>query len=260
MTIGTAKPTEAELKKVPHHFINSKSITELYGSGHFADDAIKLIDHLFKKHDVLFMVGGSGLYIEAVLNGLDDLVTVPKELREHLNEKYRSEGLNWLQEEIRKKDPLFFEEADTNNPQRLIRALEVIEHTGKPFSEFRKGSITQRNFTPIKILVNAPREILYDRINRRVDKMMNDGLLAEVEGLIDFRESNALKTVGYKELYDFLDGKCDLQSAVEKIKQHTRNYAKRQITWFKNRDDFKMFEGSQKNEIIEYINQETKNG
>ncbi len=260
MNIGTAKPTADELQKVPHHFINTKSITELYGSGHFAEDAIKLTEELYKKHDVLFMVGGSGLYIEAVLNGLDELVNVPEELRQHLNETYRIKGLSWLQEEVRKKDPVFYETADINNPQRLIRALEIIEHSGRPFSEFRKKSTAQRNFIPIKVMINAPRDVLYERINKRVDKMMEAGLLSEVKGLIKFKESNALKTVGYNELFDYIDGKCELSAAVEKIKQHTRNYAKRQITWFKNRDDYKMFEVSQTNDIIHYIDQHLKNG
>ena len=245
---------------VSHHFINTRSVTELYGSGHFAWDVIKLTDELFKKHQVLFMVGGSGLYIEAVLNGLDEFADVPVEIREKLNNLYREKGLAWLQDEVKEKDPDFFATADINNPQRLVRALEMIEHTGRPFSEFRKGNISKRNFIPMKILINAPREILYDRINHRVDQMMEQGLLNEVKELERFREINALKTVGYKELFDHLEGKIDLKEAVAKIKQHTRNYAKRQITWFKNRGDFKVFEADKVKEIISYIDEQMANG
>jgi tRNA dimethylallyltransferase len=253
LTIGTAKPNEAQLKEVNHYFIDTKNINELYGAGHFEKDVLKILDELFKVHSLVIMVGGSGLYIDAVLNGVDEFMEVPLIIREELNKKFKAEGLEWLQKEIEKKDRDYFNQVDKNNPQRLIRALEIMEYTGLPYSGFLTQKKTERNFTPIKIMLNIEREKLYDRINKRVDEMMDKGLLEEVRQLHSYKNFNALKTVGYRELHEYLEGKYSLETAVEKIKQHTRNYAKRQITWFKNKDIFEQFSPDNYEEIIKYI-------
>lgn len=253
LNIGTAKPTQEQLKQVPHYFINTKTIEELYGAGHYEKDALKKLDELFEEHSLVFMVGGSGLYIDAVLNGVDDFTDVPIEVRQNLNAKFEAQGMVWLQSEVKKRDEVYFNSVDIQNPQRLIRALEVMEHTGLPFSSFLKKKETQRAFTPIKLFINLDRPELYKRINHRVDVMMEEGLLQEVKQLDNKKHLNALKTVGYKELYDYLEGKTDLKTAIDKIKQHTRNYAKRQITWFKNKDDFEEFKPQDFNKIAAYI-------
>ena len=256
MSIGTAKPDEKQLKAVPHYFIGNKSGEDLYGAGHFAEEARILLHELFKEHAIVVMAGGSGLYIDALLNGVDDFEEVPVHIRERLNAEFADKGLEWLQAQVQQKDPVYFAKADVSNPQRLIRALEIIEHSGKAFSEFRKGTKVDNEFTAIKILVNTSREKLYQSINHRVDVMMDQGLLEEVKALAAKRENNALKTVGYRELYEYLDGSCSLAHAVDKIKQHTRNYAKRQLTWFKNKDNFKEFSIEEPGAIFDYITEE----
>ena len=253
MSIGTAKPSAQQLQEVKHYFIDTKSITELYGAGHYEKDAIAALNELFKTHNIVFLVGGSGLYIDAVLNGVDDFIEVPQEIREELNKKYETNGLAWLQDEVKNLDEIYFNSVDTNNPQRLIRALEVCMFTGKAYSSFLNQPKAPRNFTAIKILINTDREKLYAQINSRVDEMMVTGLLEEVKELKDQKHLNALKTVGYKELYAYLDASYNLETAVNKIKQHTRNYAKRQLTWFKNQDDFEQFEPSDLEKIKAYI-------
>ncbi len=241
MSIGTAKPDPEQLKAVKHFFIDTKSITELYGAGHFEKDALETLNAIFKEHNIVFMVGGSGLYIDAVLNGVDDFIEVPLEMREELNTKFKEQGLEWLQNEVKKLDETYFNSVDTHNPQRLVRALEVCLFTGKPYSSFLNRPKAERTFTAIKILINTDREKLYTQINQRVDDMMAKGLLQEVKALQEQKHLNALKTVGYKELYAYLDASYNLETAIEKIKQHTRNYAKRQLTWFKNQDEFETF-------------------
>lgn len=253
MSIGTAKPSEEELNEVKHYFINNKHITELFGAGHFEKEAIALLEELFKEHQLVFLVGGSGLYINALLNGVDEFEEVPIEVREELNEELKEKGLEVLQEELKERDPIYYNTVDLSNAQRVIRALEVCRYTQKPYSSFLKQNQTIRNFTPIKILINTNREKLYQRINTRVDDMMKQGLLEEVKSLLSYKDVNALKTVGYKELFDHLEGKCTLAEAVDKIKQHTRNYAKRQLTWFKNQDEFETFEPEDLEKIKAYI-------
>jgi len=253
MSIGTAKPNEEQLQAIKHYFINTKSVTELYGAGHFEKDALELLDELFKEHDIVFMVGGSGLYINAVLNGVDDFIEVPLEIREKLNKEFEKNGLEWLQNEVKKLDETYFNSVDTHNPQRLIRALEVCLFTGKPYSTFLNQPKAARNFTAIKILINTDREKLYAQINQRVDEMMANGLLEEVKELQNKKHLNALKTVGYKELYAYLDASYNLETAIDKIKQHTRNYAKRQLTWFKNQDEFETFAPTDLEKIKAYI-------
>ena len=253
LNIGTAKPSEAQLQAVPHHCINTKSITELYGAGHFEKDVLALLDALFQKHRMVIMTGGSGLYIDSVLKGVDAFEEVPPHIRESLNNSFANRGIDYLREELKAKDPLYYSKVDLHNPQRIIRALEVMEHSGKPYSSFLQAQEHARHFTPVKILVNCPREVLYQRINERVDQMMKDGLLEEVKGLMPHKNHNALKTVGYKELFDYLAGVWDLNTAVEKIKQHTRNYAKRQLTWFRNRDQFEEFAPNDLEKLIAYL-------
>jgi tRNA dimethylallyltransferase len=259
MTIGTAKPSEDELNEVKHYFINNKHINELFGAGHFEKEAIGLLDELFKEHDIVFLVGGSGLYINAVLNGVDEFEEVPIEVREKLNSEFAEQGLETLQEELKQRDLTYYNTVDINNAQRVIRALEVCRHTGKPYSSFLNQHQTLRNFTPIKLSIQTDREKLYQRINDRVDQMMQQGLLNEVKNLLPYKHVNALKTVGYKELFDHLDGKCTIAEAIDKIKQHTRNYAKRQITWFKNQDEFENFEPEELEKIKAYIDVITSN-
>lgn len=258
MTIGTAKPGEEQLKEVPHYFIGTKHIDELYGAGHFEKDAIHLLNELFLKHRIVFMVGGSGLYINAVLNGVDDFMEVPSSVREQLVAGFEEKGINWLQTELLQRDPDYFKLVDINNPQRLMRALEVCMHSGKTYSSFLNKEKATRNFMTIKLLINVEREKLYERINTRVDQMMHAGLLEEVKSLAPFKHLNALKTVGYKELYDYLEGKYDLKTAIDKIKQHTRNYAKRQLTWFKNQDTFIEFRPDEPSRILEFLNHHIK--
>ncbi|MCC6371483.1 MAG: tRNA (adenosine(37)-N6)-dimethylallyltransferase MiaA [Bacteroidia bacterium] len=253
LNIGTAKPSATELAAAPHHFINSKSIGELYGAGHFEKDALAKLDNLFETHSLVILVGGSGLYINALLHGVDEYEEVPAPLREKINAEFELRGLEWLQNELKIKDPDYFKEVDIQNPQRMIRALEVCVHTGKPFSSFRKNEKKERPFTPIGIFLNTRREALYEKINLRVDEMMDNGLLEETRKCLPHRQFNALKTVGYKELFDYLDGKYTLKEAVEKIKQHTRNYAKRQITWFKNSLELEEFEPDATEKIKAYI-------
>lgn len=254
MNIGTAKPSSEQLKQVPHYFIGTKQIDELYGAGHYEKEAIQVIEKLFETHRVVFLVGGSGLYINAVLHSVDEFIEIPNEVRENIVLTYQKKGIQWLQEELFQRDKAYYETVDLNNSQRLMRALEVCIHTGKSYSSFLKKEKTPRTFIPIKLLINIHRDELYKRINTRVDGMMKQGLLEEVKRLRPFKHLNALKTVGYKELYDYLDGKCDIDTAVEKIKQHSRNYAKRQLTWFKNQDTFVEFSPDDPTRILEYLN------
>lgn len=237
MSIGTAVPTRTELQQVPHHFIQHKSVTNIYTAGDFERDAIELLDHLFSKSDYAILVGGSGLYFNAVLQGMDVFPEVPEQRRQEVKSLYENSGLEGLQRSLEQLDPDYYSTVDTLNPQRLMRALEVCISSGLPYSSFRTGSKSRRNFTSFKFALEAPREVLYERINQRVDAMMQEGLLDEVRELLPFRHLNALQTVGYKELFDFLDGRISLAFAVEEIKKNTRRFAKRQMTWFRKDPD-----------------------
>lgn len=260
MNIGTAKPTAKQLSEIPHHFINNKSVEELYGAGHYEKDVISLMEKLFESNNILFLVGGSGLYINALLNGVDEFAEIPSELRNKLISDYKNQGIKWLQEEVKKVDPDFFSSADTNNPQRMMRSLEVFLHTQKPYSTFLKNKKAERNFTPVKILINTTRENIYNQINRRTDQMIQNGWLEEAKKLLPFKSMNALKTVGYRELFQYLENEITFKTAVEKIKQHTRNYAKRQLTWFKNQDDFEEFSPDDFEKISSFISVITYGG
>ncbi|MEB0277567.1 tRNA (adenosine(37)-N6)-dimethylallyltransferase MiaA [Mucilaginibacter sp. 5C4] len=237
MSIGTAKPTDEELAAAPHYFINSHSITEPFSVGDFEREGMKLLTELFEKHDVVIMAGGSGLYIRAITEGFDELPTADPNIRDRLNTELATNGIAALQERLKKADPVYYAEVDISNPQRVIRALEVFEATGNPISSFRTAKTHKRPFNIIKFGLDMPREQLYDRINRRVDLMVKDGLLEEVAALKPFRRYNALNTVGYSELFDFFDGKTDMDTAIDKIKQNTRRFAKRQLTWFRKDKD-----------------------
>jgi len=233
LSIGTAKPSQKQLAEVKHHFIGHISISEEYNISRFEKDAVTLLEDLFKSHKAVVMTGGSGLYIDAVCNGLDDQPEHDPRIRHHLNSEYKSKGIKYLQDELLRLDPAYYEVVDRSNPHRLIRAIEVCKMTGNPYSSFRKGRQMQRNFKVVKLGIQVPREELIERINRRVDKMIEDGLVDEAKANFQYRYKNALNTVGYKEIFDYFDGICTLEEAVEKIKINTRRYAKRQMTWFR---------------------------
>lgn len=237
-TIGTAKPTTIELNEVPHYFINNLSIQNPYSVGQYEVEVLQLLDELFLTLDVVILCGGSGLFIQAVTEGLDNLPDTEADLRQQIEAQFAEKGLAWLQEIIKEKDPEYFMQADIMNPKRLIRALTVIEQTGMPFSSFHKKNPRPRNFECIKICLDLPRNELYERINNRVLKMMEQGLEQEAASLYPFKHLNALHTVGYTELFEYFNGKISLARAVELIQQHSRNYAKRQLTWFRKDPDY----------------------
>lgn len=255
MTIGTAKPDAAEQQQAVHHFIDSHSIAEEYSAGDFERDALKLLADLFLHHDDVVLVGGSGLFVRALCEGLDNLPKAPIEVREKLNRLLQEKGLEALQKRLQDVDPAYYATADIQNPQRVVRALEVFEATGKPFSSFRQQEFLERPFEICTIGLNMERPELYDRINRRVDHMMDSGLLEEVKSLSPYRNKPALLTVGYAEIFDYLDGQCSLEEAVDRIKQNSRRYAKRQITWFKKHGNTRWFSPNAWDEILAYIEQ-----
>jgi tRNA dimethylallyltransferase len=233
MSIGTAKPDIAELEQAPHHFINNISIHDKYDAGKFEEQALACLDTLFAKHPVVILCGGSGMYIDAVCVGFDPLPDTGEEHRRSLNALFETKGIAALQELLGKHDPEHYKMVDLQNPQRLIRALEICLATGKPYSGFRSGKKKTRPFQIVKVGLNMHRDALYKRIDARVDLMMEKGLLKEVSSLQTFRELNALQTVGYRELFGYLDGQYGLLEAIELIKQNTRRFAKRQMTWFR---------------------------
>jgi tRNA dimethylallyltransferase len=233
MAIGTAKPSLTELSDAKHHFINSHSIFDTFTAGDYEKEALNLLNQLFIEHDLVVLVGGSGLFIKAVCEGFDEFPDIAPAIRNKLNEEFVANGLAPLQERLKQTDPSYFNTVDCNNPQRVIRALEVIESTGIPYSSFRKANAKERPFNIIKLGLNLSREHLYQRINQRVDNMMTDGLLEEVKQLLPYQHLNPLNTVGYTELFDFLAGKQTLEEAISLIKQNTRRFAKRQLTWFR---------------------------
>ena len=253
MEIGTAKPSAEELAAVPHHFINSHSIQTLFSTGDFEVQALKLIGELFVKKDVLIMVGGSGLYIDAVCKGLDEMPETDLNIRVQLNQLLASEGLGPIRKQLSELDPEYYQQVDQSNPQRMIRGLEFFLSTHLKLSSFFTNSKKQRPFKILKIGLNLDRALLYGRINQRVDQMMEKGLLDEVERLQQYRHCNALNTVGYSELFDHLDRKVTLIEAVDKIKQNTRRFAKRQLTWFRKDDSTAWFEPGQTDAVISYI-------
>ncbi|WP_213522555.1 tRNA (adenosine(37)-N6)-dimethylallyltransferase MiaA [Nonlabens sp.] len=233
MTVGTAVPEKEELEAAPHYFIQDRSIHEDYSVGDFERDVMKKLPELFEKNDLVIMVGGSALYEKAVTHGLDVLPEVAIEIQEELKKELEVKGILWLQEELKKNDPEYFKTVDVQNAHRLLRALGIFRASGKKMSELRTGKSQQRTFHIVKIGLEADREDLYDRINRRVDLMLERGLEKEAQQLIAHKELNALQTVGYKELFDYFEGNCDLAEAVRLIKRNTRRFAKRQLTWYR---------------------------
>jgi tRNA dimethylallyltransferase len=233
MPIGTAAPTPDQLSRAKHYFVGILSPEEYYSASRYEEEAITLIEKLHKKHPVVVMVGGSMLYIDAVCRGIDEMPTIDDELRKDLQQLYRKEGLDPIRQQLKLLDPVFYRQVDLKNPKRVIHALEVCLMTGKPYSSLRTNLRKKRPFRIVKIGFTRERQELYDRINARVDDMIDNGLIEEAQRLYPLRHLNSLNTVGYKELFDYFDGKYDLNTAIEKIKQHSRNYARKQLSWFK---------------------------
>jgi len=257
MEIGTAVPCIEELAIIKHHFIQNISIHDTYSVGQFEKDAISKLNELFTNHNHVVMVGGSGLYTNAVLNGLDNFPKIDSTIRINLKNQLKEVGMLPLQDQLKKLDLKTYQKIDIDNHQRLIRALEICIGTGKPYSSFLTNTSIQRNFIPIKIGLTADREIIYNRINQRVDIMMENGLLNEVKELLEYKHLNALQTVGYKELFSYLENEITLEFAIEEIKKNTRRFAKRQLTWYRKDDEIKWFnyKEDKKQLIIDYINQ-----
>lgn len=260
MAIGTAVPSEEELTSAPHHFIQHKSIFENYTVGDFEKEAIAKLDELFLKNNIQIMVGGSGLYGDAILKGFDDFPDVNNSIREFINADFKELGIDHLQDRLKELDADYYQQLKLENPQtlqnpqRMKRFVEVCLGTGKPYSSFLNQKKNQRSFTPIIIGLEADREIIYDRINLRVDSMILKGLVKEAEGLFSNKELNALQTVGYRELFDYFEGEISLEFAVEEIKKNTRRFSKRQLTWFKRTEDVAWFDfKSKKESIIDHI-------
>ncbi|TMM56917.1 tRNA (adenosine(37)-N6)-dimethylallyltransferase MiaA [Maribacter algarum] len=233
MRIGTAVPSKEELYSAPHHFIQHKSINQSYSVGDFERDAIELLHSLFKEKDIIVLVGGSGLYVDAVTKGLDTFPKINPEIRTKLNTELKEHGITHLQERLKELDASYYAQVDLENPHRLIRALEVCIGSGEPYSYFINQEKSKRPFDICTVGISADREIIYDRINRRVDSMLAEGLLEEAKSVYQYKELNALKTVGYKELFKFFEGEWELDFALSEIKKNTRRFAKRQLTWFK---------------------------
>ncbi|HEY0897007.1 MAG TPA: tRNA (adenosine(37)-N6)-dimethylallyltransferase MiaA [Sphingobacteriaceae bacterium] len=254
MNIGTAKPSPEELAQATHHFINSHSITEEFTVGDFEQQAVQLLDRLFADRQTVVLAGGSGLFVNAVIKGFDDLPKAPAEVRQELNTLLQEKGISVLQDKLKELDPDYYTEVDLRNPQRIIRALEVSIFTGAPFSSYRTRQTARRPFNIIQIGLNLPREILYGQINSRVDRMIGQGLVEEVRSLAAYRNLNPLNTVGYSEIFDYLDGRYSLEDAVSAIKQNTRRFAKRQLTWFRKDPGTEWFTPDQLPDIINYIN------
>tara|TARA_Y100000385_G_scaffold225744_1_gene236243 strand:+ start:698 stop:1618 length:921 start_codon:yes stop_codon:yes gene_type:complete len=248
--IGTAAPNNEELALIPHHFVHNKSITETYSVGHYEKEVLNCIKKLHQKHDVLILIGGSGLYVKSVLEGLDDFPKVDPKIRKQLNLELKTEGILALQKELKVKDPVTYEKIDIENSHRIIRVLEICRGAGKPYSKFINKDKVKRNFTPISIGLDADRDIVYERINKRVDQMLKKGLLKEVKTVYKHRGLNALNTVGYKELFEYFEGNWTLDFAVEEIKKNSRRFAKRQLTWFKKNERTKWHDYQTSLEII----------
>lgn len=259
LKIGTAPPDAAQLQKVPHYFIGTKSIVEPYSAGQYELDVIDLLDELFKQHSVVLLVGGSMMYIDAVCNGLDNIPTVSAQVRKEVIDLYEKGGLEAVQQKLKQLDPLHYQKVDLKNKQRVMHAVEVSLMLGSPYSQLLKTATKKRTFYSLKIGVNLPRELLYNRINLRVDAMIENGLIEEAKALHPFKHYNSLNTVGYKELFNYFDEKCSLEFAIQMIKQNSRRYAKRQLTWFNADKEIEWFNPNQFEELIDYIKKEISN-
>lgn len=255
LKIGTAAPTPEELQRVPHHFIGTLQLTDYYSAAQYEEDALKLLDHLFQTKDVVILTGGSMMYVDAVCKGIDDIPTVDEETRKTLLERYEKEGLEQLCAELKLLDPDYYKIVDLKNHKRVIHALEICYMTGKTYTSFRTQEKKTRPFRMIKIGLTRDREELYARINQRVDIMMEQGLLDEVKQVYRYRQLNSLNTVGYKELFNYLDGEWELPFAIDKIKQNSRIYSRKQMTWFKRDEEIRWFHPNQEEDILTYIKQ-----
>lgn len=255
MTIGTAKPTPEEQSQVKHHFFDFLSIETSYSAGAYERDALAFLDHFFTTHAQVIIAGGSGLYLNAIASGFDEL-PAQSDIRATLNQRLQTLGIEDLQAQLQQLDPVFYEQVDRHNPQRVIRALEVCLASGKPYSAYRQDAPKVRSFEAIWIGLQADRNVLYDRINQRVDAMIEAGLIEEARALLPYRHLNALNTVGYKELFAYFDGDYSREEAIEKIKQHTRNFAKRQMTWFKKQPHIHWFNYDQITQMIAYATEQ----
>lgn len=253
MEIGTAKPNINELAAAKHHFIDSHSIQQLFSTGDFEVEGLKKLEEIFVRHDIAIMVGGSGLYVNALINGLDEMPEIDLSIRTQLNEQFKIEGIAPIQSKLAEVDPEYFSKVDQHNPQRMIRGLEVFLSTGQKLSSMLSATKKERPFNIVKIGLNTDRAMLYNRINSRVDQMISSGLIEEVESLSAFRTYNALNTVGYSEIFEYLDGKISLEDAISSIKQNTRRFAKRQLTWFRRDEEINWFEPDQGNQVIDHI-------
>jgi tRNA dimethylallyltransferase len=253
LNIGVAKPGTDQLQLVKHYFINSHSITEDVNAGMFEQYALKTVNQIFLEHNTAVMVGGTGLYIRAFCQGMDAIPATGNTLRDEISNQYRKGGLAWLQNEIKEKDPAWYAGGEIQNPQRIMRALEVVMNTGKSILSFQQEKKTERNFKIIKIGLTLPREALYHNINSRTDEMIRDGLENEVRSLLQYRDLNALQTVGYREMFEYIDGTVDRNLAIEHIKKNTRHYAKRQLTWFTKDEAMKWFSPLDYNQLINYL-------
>ena len=253
LAIGTAKPTIEEMAGVKHHFINSHSIQDYYSVGDFERDCLVVLEEIFQKKDVAILTGGSGMFIKMITDGIDEMPEADLDLRQNLAQRLNNEGFEVLADELKNLDPIYYQQVDIQNTQRVLRALEVCISSGKPISSFRKNQKVERPFRMIKIALERPREELYARIDKRMDMMLASGLEDEAKSVIDFRVHYALKTVGYREIYEHLDGEYDREEMIRLLKRNSRRYAKRQITWFKNQDEFHWFDAKNEEEIIRFI-------
>lgn len=253
LKIGTAAPTPEQLARVNHHFVGTLKLTDYYSAAQYEAEVLKKLDELFKEHEVVLLTGGSMMYVDAVCKGIDDIPTVDQETRETMMKRYEEVGLEQLCGELKVLDPAYYAQVDLKNPKRVIHALEICYMTGKTYTSFRTQQKKERPFNIIKVGLRREREELYDRINRRVDMMMEDGLLEEARSVYAFKNLNSLNTVGYKEMFKYLDGEWDLNFAIEKVKQNSRIYSRKQMTWFKRDEDIAWFHPDQKEEILNYI-------
>lgn len=255
LQIGTAAPTPEQLARVKHYFVGMLHLTDYYSAAQYEADVIREMERLYKEHDILLLTGGSMMYIDAVCKGIDDIPTVDEKTRREMMEHYERDGLEVLQQELKELDPEHYRIVDLQNPKRVIHALEICRMTGKTYTSFRKAEVKQRPFQILYVGLNRPREELFQRINARVDQMMKDGLLDEVRRVLPYRQENSLNTVGYKELFTYLDGGFTLEEAVERIKKNTRVYAKKQLTWFKKNEQIRWFHPDDYESIMTYIKQ-----
>ena len=253
LKIGTARPTEEQMQQVKHYFVGTLGLEDYYSASLFEQQVLELLSQLFQTHDYALMAGGSMMYIDAVCEGIDDIPTIDDETRALMKRRLTEEGLERLCEDLKRLDPEYYEIVDKQNPRRVVHALEICTMTGQTYTSFRRREKRERPFRIIKIGLNRPREELYARINQRVDQMMADGLLEEVKAMYPKRSLNALNTVGYKELFDYLDGRWSLEEAVERIKGNTRRYARKQLTWYKKDDQIRWFHPDEITTIIDYI-------